>query len=184
MPVLIPRCCRFRLCQLSKHIEQLVALPDDLQQDTIERYKLLCASCGCQNALELAVHLADLAPEERMQRRCPIARLLRECRQLGVEALFSVCLSIGKTSWQGLLAHLLRLTSAPGTDECLRSDMACVASAWCAIRRRLARRGIRQPRQLVLDPHVHPVVWLVPETLSPPPVVTVARTFSRRLVCC
>ena len=49
-----------------------------------------------------------------------------------------------ETSWQGLLAHLRRVTSAPGSDERLKLDMACVASAWCAIRRRLARRGIRQ----------------------------------------
>ena len=154
---------------LSKHIEQLVALPDDLRQDTIERYKRLCASCGCHNARELSAHLA----QERRPRRCPIARLLRACGQLGVEARLPVCLSIWKTeretSWHCLLAHLRRVTSAPGADERLASDMACVASAWCAIRRRLARRGIRQPRQLLLDPHGRPVVWLVPETLSPPP---------------
>ena len=154
---------------LSKHIEQLVALPDDLRRETVAHYKRLCISCGCHNARELAEHLAG----ERNPRSCPIARFLRACGQLGVEARLPACLSIGKsareTSWQSLLAHLRRVTSVPGADERLESDMACVASAWCAIRRRLARRGIRQPRQLVLDPRARPVVWLVPATLSPPP---------------
>ena len=90
-------------------------------------------------------------------------QLLRACGQLGVEARLPVRFSIGKTeretSWQGRLAHLRQVMSVPDADERLESDVACVASAWCAIRRRLARRCIRQPLQLVLDPHVHPVVW-------------------------
>ena len=79
-----------------------------------------------------------------------------------------VCLSTGETeleaSWQGLVESLRQVTSAPGTDE-----RPCVASAWCAIRRRLAHHGIRQPLQLVLDPHVHPAIRLVLETLLPTP---------------
>ncbi len=34
---------------LAKHIEQLVALPDELRETTIRRYKRLCDSCGCHN---------------------------------------------------------------------------------------------------------------------------------------
>ncbi len=39
---------------LAKHIEQLVALPDELRETTIRKYKELCDSCGCHNARELA----------------------------------------------------------------------------------------------------------------------------------
>ena len=41
--------------------------------------------------------------------------------------------------------------------------MACVAASWTAIRRRLGRCGIRQPRQLVLDPRANQVIWLLPQ---------------------
>ena len=154
---------------LSKHIEQLVALPDDLRQETITRFKRLCASCGCHNTRELAECLAA----ERNPRRCPIARLLRACGQLGLDIRLPACLSVGKaqrdTSWHALRSHLQRRVAEPGTDERLALDMERVASAWGAIRRRLARRGIRQPRQLVLDPHTVPPVWLVPATLSRQP---------------
>jgi hypothetical protein len=34
---------------LAKHIEQLVALQDDLRMETIARYKQLCDTCGCRN---------------------------------------------------------------------------------------------------------------------------------------
>ena len=150
---------------LAKHIEQLVALPDDLRQDTIARYRKLCSACGCHNARELAEHLA----EERSPRSCPIARFLRACGQLGIEARLPVCLSTGKlqreTSWHSLLVHLRRQTSASGADEGLKLDMTHVNLAWTAIRRCLARRGIRQPRQLVLDPRAHPPVWLLPASL-------------------
>ena len=44
---------------LAKHIEQLVALPDDLRETTIRKYKKLCGSCGCHNERELAAHLAE-----------------------------------------------------------------------------------------------------------------------------
>ena len=39
---------------LAKHIEQMVALPDDLRQETIARYKQLCDTCGCHNEHELS----------------------------------------------------------------------------------------------------------------------------------
>ncbi len=43
---------------LAKHIEQLVALPDELRATTLKKYRKLCDSCGCHNKRELAVHLA------------------------------------------------------------------------------------------------------------------------------
>ena len=107
---------------LAKHIEQLVALPDDLRKETITRYRELCTACGCHNARELAAHLS----EERAPRRCPIARLLRACGQLGIEARLPVCLSMGKvqreTSWRNLLVHLSQRSSAAGDDERLKQD--------------------------------------------------------------
>ena len=39
---------------LSKDNKQQIALPDDLQKETITRYKRLCTSCGCHNTRELA----------------------------------------------------------------------------------------------------------------------------------
>ncbi len=42
---------------LAKHIEQLVALPDELREATMRKYKRRCDSCGCHNAHELAAHL-------------------------------------------------------------------------------------------------------------------------------
>jgi hypothetical protein len=65
---------------LAKHIEQLVALPDELRATTLKKYRKLCDSCGCHNERELAVHLA----EERHPRACPLARLLRACGRLGI----------------------------------------------------------------------------------------------------
>ena len=159
-PVMHP--CVPMIQALAKHIEQLVALQDDLRQDTIAHYKKLCVACGCHNARELAEHLA----EERSPRKCPIARFLRACGQLGMEARLPTCLSLGtadrETSWRSLLVHLRRQTSAAGADTRLERDMAVVNSAWTAIRRCLGRRCIRQPRQLVLDPHRRPPVWLLP----------------------
>ena len=115
-----------RLCQR--------AMPDEVRRDTIKHYKRLCASCGCHDVQQLSAHLA----EERSPRRCQIARRLRACDQLSVEELLPVCVSIGKTeqeiSWQGLLAYLHRLTLATGADGHLKSDMACFAAAWSAIR--------------------------------------------------
>ena len=60
------------------------------------------------------------------------------------------------TSCTALRSHLQRRAAEPGTDERLVLDMERSASAWGAKRRRLARRGIRQPRQLVLDPQAVP----------------------------
>ena len=98
---------------LAKHIEQLVALPDDLRQDTIARYRKLCAACGCHNARELSAHLA----EERVQRRCPIALFLRTSGQLNIEVRLPACRVERETSWRNLLVHLRQRSSAPGAAE-------------------------------------------------------------------
>jgi hypothetical protein len=47
---------------LAKHVEQLVALPDELRETAICKYKRFCDSCGCHNERELA---ACLATEQR-----------------------------------------------------------------------------------------------------------------------
>ena len=152
---------------LATHIEQLVALPDQLRADTIARYFKLCDSCGCHTSRELASALA----EEASPRRCPMARFLRACGQLGVQARLPACLSLGRTeretSWYCLLTHLRQLASSTGEADHLRQDVACVASAWGAIRRRFRRRGVRMPRQLVVAAtRDRPAVWAVPATLS------------------
>ena len=135
---------------LAKHIEQLVALPDELREITIRKYKRLCDNCGCHNERELAAHLA----EERRTRVCPLARLLRACGQLQMEIKLPVCLSLGvagrDTSWRALLMHLHQKAAAPEASQELVSDVATVARAWGAIRRRFRRRGVRVPRQLLL----------------------------------
>jgi len=144
-----------------------VALPDQLRADTIARYHRLCDSCGCHTSSELATVLA----EEGSPRKCPIARFLRACGQLGMQIRLPTCLSLGKTeretSWHCLLSHLRRLASSAGANDELRQDVACVASSWGAIRRRFRRRGVRIPRQLVVAAtRNRPAAWIVPETLS------------------
>ena len=102
---------------LAKHIEQLVALPDELRETAIRKYKRLCDSCGCHNARELAAHLA----EERRPRVCPLARFLRACGQLQMEVKLPACLSLGvagrDTSWRALLAHLRQKAAAPEASQ-------------------------------------------------------------------
>jgi len=152
---------------LATHIEQLVALPDQLRADTIARYHKLCDSCGCHTPRELAAALA----EEGSPRKCPIARFLRACGQLGVRIRLPTCLSLGKTeretSWHCLLSHVRQLASSAEADDQLRQDVACVAASWGAIRRRFRRRGVRMPRQLVVAALSNrPATWTVPESLS------------------
>ena len=153
---------------LSKHIEQLVALPDELRATTIRQYQRLCASCGCHTARELA----ECLREEQSPRPCPIARLLRACAQLEIQIRLPACLSLGKvereTSWHALLRHMQQQISGR-EEEQERNDLALVTQCWTAIRRRLRRRGIRFPRQLVLDPQQTPAMWLVPHQLKPSP---------------
>jgi hypothetical protein len=134
---------------LAKHVEQLVALPDELRETTIRKCNRLCDSCGCHNVRELAARLA----EEQRPRVCPLARLLRACGQLQTEIKLPACLSLGvagrDTSWRALLMHLRQKAAAPEASQELISDVAIV-QAWGAIRRRFRRRDVRVPRQLLL----------------------------------
>jgi hypothetical protein len=42
----------------TKHVEQLVVLPDELPETCIHKFRNLCESCGCKKERELASHLA------------------------------------------------------------------------------------------------------------------------------
>jgi hypothetical protein len=90
---------------LAKHVEQLVALPEELRETAICKYKRLCHSCGCHNERELAACLAA----ERRPRADPIARLIRACGQLQAQIKLPACFSLGvagrDTSWQALLTY-------------------------------------------------------------------------------
>ena len=117
--------------------------------------------------------MAAFLAKELKPRACPLARLLRTCGQLVIEVTLPACLSLGvagrDTSWFALLAHLQTAATAPETSQQFRDDVTLLSQAWAAIRRRFRRRGVRAPRQLVLDPRVNPVVWLVPERLRKDP---------------
>ncbi len=76
---------------LAKHIEQVVALPDELREITIRRFKKFCDSCGCHNEHELAAALA----EERQRCTCPMASLLRSRGRLQLPVKLPACLSLG-----------------------------------------------------------------------------------------
>jgi hypothetical protein len=150
---------------LAKHVEQLVALPDELRETAICKYKRLCDSCGCHNERELAACLAA----ERRPRADPIARLIRACGQLQAQIKLPACFSLGvagrDTSWQALLMHLRMQASAPGACQQLVEDVDTVAKTWAAIRRRFRRRGVRLPRQLLLGSSF----GLVPESMRKKP---------------
>ena len=154
---------------LATHIEQLVALPDELRDTTIRKFKQLCDSCGCRNEHELADHLA----EERRPRACPMARLLRACGKLKMEIRLPACLSLGvagrDTSWRGLLTHMKSKCTSSDADQQLKTEFELVQRSWGTIRRRFRRRGIRAPRQLIVNPRVSPAIWLVPERMSKNP---------------
>ncbi len=77
---------------LAKHVEQLVALPDELLT-AICKYKRLCNSCACHNERELAAYLTA----ERRQRADPIARIIRACGQLQAQIKLPACFSLGVT---------------------------------------------------------------------------------------
>ena len=150
---------------LTTHIQQLCALPDELRQATIDRYRRLCNRCGCHNERELAEHLGSRGTSPH----CPIARLLKACGQLGVQIRLPACLTLGKSqrnvSWHGLLVHLRGRASAPGAADQLRADVETVEASWPAIYRRLRRRGVGSPRMLVINPRGAQGVWLLPRTL-------------------
>ena len=108
---------------LATHVEQLVALPDELRVTCIRTFRKLCESCGCNNERELASALA----EERKPRACPLARLFRACGQLRLEIKLPACLSLGQegrdTSWHALLMHLRRQATQAETDQQLAEDV-------------------------------------------------------------
>ena len=162
-PVAHPRVLMIQA--LTTHIEQLCALPDELRQTTIARYRRLCVRCGCHTERELAEYLQTCRPIPR----CPIARLLRACGQLGVHIKLPAVLSLGKEqrelSWHGLMQHFRGRASAAEADAQLQADVETLGASWAAVRRCLRRRGIRYPRMLVLNPRRPPAVWLVPRSL-------------------
>ncbi len=96
----------------------------------------------------------------------PSPLLLRAGGRLQMPIKLPACLSLGvagrEISWQALLMHLHHKTSAPGADPRLVEDIATVARAWAAIRRRFRQRGVRAPRQLLLGHSF----GLVPEPMS------------------
>jgi hypothetical protein len=145
---------------LAKHVEQLVALPDELRETCIRKFRKLCASCGYNNERELASHLA----EEGRPRACPLARRFRACGQFRMEVKLPACLSLGvagrDTSWHALLMYLRQKAAHMEANQQLTEDVATLTRAWAAIRRRFRRRGVRTPLQLVLDPRATPALWL------------------------
>ena len=163
LPVSHPRVALVQA--LTTHIEQLCALPDDLRLTTIDRYIRLCNRCGCHNERELAEHLQSRGK----LLRCPIARLLKACGQLGVQVRLPACLTLGKRvrelSWHGLLGHLRSRALAPDAADQLRADFATVEVSWPDICCRLRRRGVGSPRMLVINPRGPQGVWLLPSTL-------------------
>ena len=102
---------------LAKHIEQLVALPDELRETTVRRFKRLCDKCGCHNEGELAAYLA----EERQPRACPLACFLRLCGQLKVPVKLPACISLAvagrDVSWYALRVHLQATASDADTSD-------------------------------------------------------------------
>jgi hypothetical protein len=112
---------------LAKHVEQLVALPDELRETYIRNSRKFCESCGCNNERELASALA----EEGRPRACPLARLFRACGQLQMEIHLPACLSLGlvgrDTSWHALLMHLRQKAGHAETNQQLADDVDTVA---------------------------------------------------------
>ena len=117
---------------LATHIEPLVALPDELREATVRKYRRLCESCGAHNERELTALLA----KEWKLRACPLARLFRACGQLEVEVRLPACLSLGvagrDTSWFALLAHLQTAATASETSQQFRDDVTLLSQAWAA----------------------------------------------------
>jgi hypothetical protein len=151
---------------LTTHIEQLCALPYELRQNTINRCRRLCVLCGCHTERELAEHLQAC----RSTPLCPIARLLREFGQLGVQVKLPAVLSLGKEqrelSWHGLMQHLRgRASTAEDDAQQVQADMATRETPWADIRHCLRRRGIRFPRILVINPRRPPAMWIVLRSL-------------------
>ncbi len=128
---------------LAKHIEQLVALPDELRETTVRRFKRLCDKCGCHTEGELAAYLA----EERQPRACPLACFLRLCGQLKVPVKLPACISLAvavrDVSWYALRVHLQATASDADTSDQQKSDVATVTESWPVIRRQFRSKGHR-----------------------------------------
>jgi hypothetical protein len=77
--------------------EACLALPDELRETCIRKFRKLCERCGCNNERELASHLA----EEGRPRACPLERLFRACRQRWMEVKLPACLSLASGSGRG-----------------------------------------------------------------------------------
>ena len=123
-----------------------------MREETIARYLQLCVACSCHTARELTSWLAT----GRETRRCPIARFLRVCGQLCLEARLPVpaCLSLGKVErerrvgncWFAVLERIRRrsLASAQDVSVALNADVEAVeliGKSWAAIRHRLRCRA-------------------------------------------
>ena len=144
---------------LASHVEQLVALPDDLRKTAIEQYRQLCTDTGCHTARELS----DFLSHERKPRSCPIARLLRVCGQLKLSVKLPACLSLGRgeheTSWHGLFMSIREPALAESADEASRSDFLTVQKRWLDMRLTLRSKGYPNPRSLVLDAQAEHPKW-------------------------
>jgi ribonuclease HI len=147
---------------LATHVEALVALPDDLRQMTVLRYRALCAEVGCHTPRELALVLS----RERNPRACPIARLLRACGQLDITVKLPACLTLGRTesetSWYGLLCRIREAALAAGASAQIASDLRVITKRWTDIRRRLQRNGHTLPRSLAVNPQAAVLEWFLP----------------------
>ena len=51
--------------------------------------------------------------------------------------------------------HLKEKCSSSDASQFLKTDLEVVHRAWGSIRRRFRRRGIRTPRQLIVNPRVY-----------------------------
>ena len=146
---------------LSTHVEQLVALPDEIRERAVVAYKLLCTKCGCANERELAAFLVA----ETKPRACAIARLIRASGQLGTNILLpralteSVCSR--EVSWQALRTCLrTRVAGGP-----LAEDFAIVEGVWAGMIKRLRKRGLKYPSQLILGAREEHPTCLLPAAL-------------------
>ena len=115
-------------------------------------------------AVRLAKWLVLLRKEKTRCRLrcCPIARLLRACGQLQMDVILPEVLTTGRmrleTSWYALLEHIHCRVS----EEMDSSDLGCITMHWTTIRKGFRSRGIRFPRQIVLDRTAESAEWLVP----------------------
>lgn len=148
----------FMIQALTTHVEKLVALPDQIRETAIRKYRQLCEECGCNNEKELSEFLQS----ERLPRTCPIARLLRTCGQLGIDIRLPRCLTPRKstrdTSWLGLKKRLISSSEeSPYAGHALH-----VASVWTEVIRYFRTKGIRCPRQLCVDTTAKRYKWRIP----------------------